>query len=119
MGGSAAIQSRPATRDTALFTPEARPATESGAEFIAVAVRGGTRAARPRPNSKASGNTAVQYPAWEPMRTASTEAAAHSRQPATSSGRGPVRCASRPLVPDSSKVTTVTGTSAEPATTGL
>ena len=43
MGGSAAIQSRPATRATALFTPEARPARESGAEFIALAVRGGRR----------------------------------------------------------------------------
>jgi hypothetical protein len=59
-GGSAAIQSRPATRATALFTPEARPARESGAEFIALAVRGGRRDARPRPNSKATGNTAVQ-----------------------------------------------------------
>ena len=55
MGGSAAIQSRPATRATALFTPEARPARESGAEFIALAVRGGRRDARPRPNSKATG----------------------------------------------------------------
>jgi len=34
-------------------------------------------------------------------------------------GRGPTRWASRPLEPDSSKVTAVTGTSAEPATTGL
>jgi hypothetical protein len=59
-GGSAAIQSRPATLATALFTPEARPARESGAEFIALAVRGGMRAARPRPNSTASGKTAVQ-----------------------------------------------------------
>ena len=60
MGGSAAIQSRPATRDTALLTPEARPAWESGAEFIALAVRGGRREARPRPNSTATGKTAVQ-----------------------------------------------------------
>ena len=51
MGGSAAIQSRPAARATALFTPEARPASESGAEFIALAVRGGMSDARPRPNS--------------------------------------------------------------------
>jgi hypothetical protein len=53
------------------------------------------------------------------MRTASMDATAHNRQPATSGGREPIRCASRPLAPDSSKVTTVTGTSAEPATTGL
>ncbi len=53
------------------------------------------------------------------MRTASVDATVHSRQPATSGGRGPVRAASRPLAPDSSKVTTVTGTSAEPAATGL
>jgi hypothetical protein len=47
------------------------------------------------------------------------DATVHNRQPATSCGRGPIRCASWPLGPDSSKVTTVTGTSAEPATTGL
>jgi hypothetical protein len=51
------------------------------------------------------------------MRTASMDATAHNRQPATSGGREPIRCASRPLAPDNSKVTTVTGTSAEPATT--
>ena len=32
------------------------------------------------------------------MRTASRDATAHTRQPATSGGRGPIRCASRPLV---------------------
>src|SRR6266851_10073826 len=47
------------------------------------------------------------------------DATVHNRQPATSGGRGPIRAASRPLAPDSSKVTTVTGTSDEPATTGL
>jgi hypothetical protein len=57
MGGSAAIQKRPATRATALFTPEASPARESGAELIALAVKGGKTAARPKPNSKATGNT--------------------------------------------------------------
>jgi hypothetical protein len=53
------------------------------------------------------------------MRTASMDAAAHARQPAAICGRGPMRWASRPLVPDSSKVTAVTGTNDEPATTGL
>ena len=53
------------------------------------------------------------------MRTASTDATVHIRQPATTGGRGPIRWASRPLAPDSSKVTAVTGTRAEPATTGL
>jgi hypothetical protein len=47
------------------------------------------------------------------------DATVHTKQPATSGGRGPIRWASRPLAPDSSKVTTVTGTSAEHATTGL
>ena len=58
--GSTATAISPPIRATSLFTAEARPACWDGAEARAVAVRGATVMARPRPNTTTAGSTPVR-----------------------------------------------------------
>ena len=57
---SAAIASRPATRATALLTPEATPTWRSSTESSTVVVSGATVIARPRPKRTIAGRTSVR-----------------------------------------------------------
>ena len=54
-----AIASRPATRETPLFTPEAIPTWRSSTESRTVAVSGATVAERPRPKTISAGRTSA------------------------------------------------------------
>ena len=56
---SAAIASSPATRATALFTPDATPERFWSASLSTVAVSGATVTARPSPKSVIAGSTSV------------------------------------------------------------
>ena len=51
---------RPAARETALFTPEARPAWLLGTAAITVVVSGATVMAMPRPITSMGGKNVVQ-----------------------------------------------------------
>jgi hypothetical protein len=119
MGGRAAIQSRPATQATVLLTPEARPAWESGGGVH------GTGGQRWKEGCQAKAEQHGHRKDGCPV--AGVGADAHGERGCDRAHQaagdylrpGPMRWASRPLAPDSSRVTAVTGTSAEPATTGL
>ena len=56
----AAIASRPAVRETALFTPEAVPASAGPTAFITVVVNGATVTAMPMPSTQTAGKKLVQ-----------------------------------------------------------
>src|SRR5437016_772636 len=55
-----AIAMSPATRATALFTPDATPACWASTAASAVVVSGATRIAMPRPSTTMAGSTLVQ-----------------------------------------------------------
>jgi hypothetical protein len=57
---STAMASTPATRETALFTPEAMPARRSSTESRTVVVSGATVIARPRPKARSAGSTVAR-----------------------------------------------------------
>ncbi len=54
------MASRPAARDTALFTPEAVPASAWPWAFITVVVRGVMVIVMPRPRTQTAGKKVVQ-----------------------------------------------------------
>ena len=56
-----AIASRPATRATALLTPDATPACRGSTALITVVVRGATVIAIPNPSTTTAGKNVVQY----------------------------------------------------------
>src|SRR5262245_23910560 len=66
--GRTATASNPASRATALLTPDATPRSLSSAAASTVDVSGATVAASPRPNTTAAGNTDVQYDSPGSMR---------------------------------------------------
>ena len=55
-----AIATSPATRETALFTPDATPACSAWTAFITVVVNGATTIAIPRPSTATAGKNVVQ-----------------------------------------------------------
>ena len=55
-----ATASKPAVRDTALFTPDAIPARLSCTAFITVVVSGATLIAMPKPSTMIAGRKVVQ-----------------------------------------------------------
>ena len=60
----AAIARSPATRATALFTPDAIPACSSSTHASTAAVSGATVIDSPKPKISAPGNTLLAYGAW-------------------------------------------------------
>ncbi len=54
------MASNPATRETALFIPDALPACSAGAEFMTVVVSGATNVEVPSPSSSTAGKNVLQ-----------------------------------------------------------
>ena len=55
-----AIASTPATRDSALLTPEAVPASSAATDCMTVVVKGATAMAMPRPSTATPGRKPLQ-----------------------------------------------------------
>src|SRR5258708_7639759 len=88
---SAATAKRPATRATALLTPEAMPARASPTDAITVDVSGGTVMVMPTASTQIAGNTPAQYDFPRSAKASSVKPQAAMRGPAVSDSRGPKR----------------------------
>src|SRR5437879_454158 len=106
---SAAIASRPATRATALFTPDAVPACAWSTAFITVVVRGAAVSASPMPSTKAAGKTVVQYDPPAPGIAKSTYPTPVIPGPKTSGRFDPYFATSPPDHRDSRNINRITG----------
>src|SRR5690554_1553796 len=113
--GSAATASSPARRETALLTPEATPLIASSTASSTAVVNGATVSASPRPNTTTPANTPVGYPTPASIRDNHISPAAATSGPSVIGSLGPMRAPSSPAAGDRTRSSTVTGTSAEPA----
>src|ERR1700704_2269730 len=95
MTPNTAIARRPATRATALLTPDATPAWWLSTALITVVVSGATVIARPNPSTITAGKNVVQYGPPIPGRAYSATPKAAMAGPSVSGRRLPTR-ATRP-----------------------
>src|SRR5258708_22077905 len=112
---SAATANRPATRATALLTPEAMPAWLSPTDAMTVDVSGGTVMVMPMASTQIAGNTLTQY---DPLRSAkahSTNPQAAMTGPAVGDSRGPNRSERVPANDAPKPRISASGSSAAPA----
>src|SRR5712691_10439303 len=86
-----AIASRPATRATALLTPDATPAWRLSTAPITVVVSGATVIAIPNPSTTTAGKNVVQYEPPTPGRAYNPRPSAATAGPSVSGSRLPTR----------------------------
>src|SRR5882757_4439563 len=112
---NAATANRPATRATALLTPDAIPAWASPTDAITVEVNGGTVVVMPSAMMQIAGNTPVQYDALKSANASIASPPAAMIGPAVSDNRGPKRSASAPANEAPKPMISANGSSAAPA----
>src|SRR4029077_20791400 len=112
------IARRPATRATALLTPDATPACRLSTALITVVVSGATVIAMPNPSTTTAGKNVVQYEPPIPGRAYSTRPSAAVAGPMVSGRRPPTRATRPPDHRDSANMITGNGSSAAPAAVG-
>jgi hypothetical protein len=110
-----ATASSPAIRDTALFTPEATPASLEGTASITAVVSGATLIAIPMPKTTTAGKNVLQYEPPIPGREKSAKPAAATTVPTVSGNLAPYRATSPPDQRESMKISRISGSSAAPA----
>ena len=115
MSPSAAIPMSPAVRATALLTPEATPACETGTDPITAVVRGATKSAPPRPRIVAAGKKVVQYDPPVPGKAYARKPKPAKIDPATNGMRGPMRPTRPPDHRDAATKMAMKGSIAAPA----
>src|SRR5947209_1228770 len=113
--GSTAIASNPATRATALFTPDAMPARLAGTAANTVAVSGATTHDKPSPNTTTGRRTSGTY--FDPGQICRiiNSATDTTNGPTVIGPRGPIRWATAPARADSASMISVTGKRPAPA----
>src|SRR5688500_11854244 len=90
---SSATATNPATRATALLTPDATPVSPSSTDVITAVDSGETTKPMPSPSKAADGNTAVQAACIGAVSPMTTNARATISDPSAISGPGPYRSA--------------------------
>ncbi|PBC71282.1 hypothetical protein BX265_5879 [Streptomyces sp. TLI_235] len=102
-----------------MFTPLAIPARRTSTAASTVAVSGATSSVIPQPSTVTAGSTSAQYEASGPIRSISSTPAAQIIGPRKSGSRGPIARPSRPARLENASISTVIGTRATPATSGV
>src|SRR4051812_6181176 len=116
--GSTATASRPAARATSLLTAEATPIRCVGAAASTVEVSGATVIDRPRPKMSSAGSRSVANEVFSSMRINIAIPTAATNGPIVIGNRGPRLDAYLPIRDESSSITAVIGSNAEPAASG-
>src|SRR5260370_13087650 len=114
-----AIARRPATRETALLTPDAAPTWRSSStDVITVVVSGATVVAIPITMTIRRGQNDVQYEPPMPGNANSANPVAAINGPKISGNRGPIRSANAPVKRESNDIAATSGSNAAPVRAG-
>src|SRR6202051_4932395 len=110
-----ATASSPATRDTALLTPEAMPTSLDGTASITAVVSGATLIAIPMPKTTTAGKNVLQYEPPIPGLEKSAKPAAATSVPTVSGSLAPYRATCPPDQREGREDSRMSGSRAAPA----